>query len=110
MDKKIIKCTVVSGIVTILMIVLDQITKWLAVTYLKNKPSFIIWKDVFELHYLENQSAAVGVDLLSIIQKLFKFQYFVDHPDMFLKVRMLFFTVLTILVVILFIVMYYRIP
>ena len=110
MDKKVVKCTVVSGIITILMIVLDQITKWLAVTNLKNKPSFIIWKDVFELHYLENQSAAFGVDLLSIIQKLFKFQYFVDHPDMFLKVRMLFFTVLTILVVILFIVMYYRIP
>lgn len=110
MDKKIVKCTFVSVIVTIFMIFLDQITKWLAVMHLKDKPPFIIWKDVFELHYLENQSAAFGVDLLSILQKIVQFQYFVDHPDVFLKVRMCFFTVLTILVVILFIVMYYRIP
>lgn len=110
LDKKIVKNTVISGFVTIFMIFLDQITKWLAVVNLKNKQSFVIWKDVFELHYLENQSAAFGVDLLSIIQKLFQFQYFIDHPDVFLKVRMAFFTVLTILVVILFIVMYYKIP
>lgn len=110
LDKKIVKYTVISGIATILMILLDQITKWLAVVNLKNKPSFVILKDVFEFRYLENQSAAFGVDLLSIIQKIFKFQYFIDHPDVFLKVRMAFFTVLTILIVILFVVMYYKIP
>ena len=77
---------------------------------MKDKPAFVIWKDVFELHYLENQSAAFGVDFLSIIQRIFQFQYFIDHPDVFLKVRMAFFTVLTILVVILFIVMYFKIP
>ena len=110
LDKKIVKNVVISGFITIFMIFLDQITKWLAVVNLKDKPAFVIWKDVFELHYLENQSAAFGVDFLSIIQRIFQFQYFIDHPDVFLKVRMAFFTVLTILVVILFIVMYFKIP
>ena len=110
LDKKIVKNVVISGFITIAMIFLDQITKWLAVINLKNKTAFVIWKDVFELHYLENQSAAFGVDLLSIIQRIFQFPYFIDHPDVFLKVRMAFFAVLTILVVILFIVMYFKIP
>ena len=110
LDKKIVKNVVISGFITIFMIFLDQITKWLAVVNLKDKQAFVIWKDVFELHYLENQSAAFGVDFLSIIQRIFQFQYFIDHPDVFLKVRMAFFTVLTILVVILFIVMYFKIP
>ena len=110
LDKKIVKNVVISGFITIFMIFLDQITKWLAVINLKNKPAFVIRRDVFELHYLENQSAAFGVDLLSIIQRIFQFPYFIDHPDVFLKVRMAFFAVLTILVVILFIVMYFKIP
>ena len=93
LDKKIVKNVVISGFITIFMIFLDQITKWLAVINLKNKPAFVIWRDVFELHYLENQSAAFGVDLLSIIQRIFQFPYFIDHPDVFLKVRMAFFAV-----------------
>ena len=73
LDKKIVKNVVISGFITIFMIFLDQITKWLAVVNLKDKQAFVIWKDVFELHYLENQSAAFGVDLLSIIQRIFQF-------------------------------------
>lgn len=110
LDKKLVKHTMLSGCITFVMILLDQMTKWLAVAKLKNNPPFVIWKDVFELHYLENQSAAFGVDLLSLIQKIVRFQYFIEHPDVFLKVRMFFFAVLTIIVVVLFVAMYYKIP
>lgn len=45
----------------IIAIVLDQLTKYLAVVHLKDKPSFVIWKDVFCLQYLENRGAAFGM-------------------------------------------------
>ncbi|MEY8516101.1 signal peptidase II [Lachnospiraceae bacterium 29-84] len=40
---------------------IDQFTKYLATAYLKGKESFILIKNVFQLHYLENQGAAFGV-------------------------------------------------
>ncbi len=43
------------------MIFLDQITKLLAVTKLKDHDAFVLLKGVFELHYLENRGAAFGV-------------------------------------------------
>ena len=43
------------------MVILDQITKNLAVVYLKDKPAYVIWDGVFELHYLENSGAAFGM-------------------------------------------------
>lgn len=45
----------------ILLVILDQITKNMAVLHLKDKPAFIIWDGVFELHYLENRGAAFGM-------------------------------------------------
>ena len=45
----------------ILLVVLDQYTKAMAVQYLKDKPAFVIIDDVFELHYLENRGAAFGM-------------------------------------------------
>ena len=45
----------------VLLVILDQITKNLAVIYLKDKPSYVIWDRVFELHYLENSGAAFGM-------------------------------------------------
>lgn len=42
-------------------ILFDQYTKWLAVSNLKDKESFIIIKDVFQLTYLENRGAAFGM-------------------------------------------------
>lgn len=42
-------------------VILDQITKSLAVTYLKDKPAFVLWENIFELHYLENRGAAFGM-------------------------------------------------
>ena len=49
------------GLLTILLVVLDQWTKRLAVAGLKGKEPFVIWDGVFELHYLENRGAAFGM-------------------------------------------------
>lgn len=45
----------------IVFVLLDQITKALAVSHLKDNASFVIWENVFELHYLENRGAAFGM-------------------------------------------------
>ena len=42
-------------------VVLDQLTKWLAVIYLSGEPSFPLWKDVFHLTFLKNEGAAFGM-------------------------------------------------
>ncbi len=49
------------GIVVVLGIVLDQVTKYLAVLYLKGVDTVPIWKDVFHLTYVENRGAAFGM-------------------------------------------------
>ncbi len=46
---------------SILLVALDQWTKYLAVLYLKEKNPIIIIKGVFELSYLENRWAAFGL-------------------------------------------------
>ena len=58
-----------AAIMVFLLVALDQLTKYLAVLKLKmsGKGVFELIPGVFELRYLENQSAAFGVDLLSII-------------------------------------------
>ena len=40
---------------------LDRFTKELAVTYLKGQDDYVVWKNVFVLHYLENRGAAFGI-------------------------------------------------
>ena len=49
------------AVLSFLLILLDQWTKYLAVTKLKDRASFVLLKGVFELHYLENHGAAFGV-------------------------------------------------
>ena len=44
-----------------LLVILDQVTKQLAVRYLKDQPAIPILPNVFELHYLENRGAAFGI-------------------------------------------------
>ena len=46
---------------TILFVFLDQVTKQLAVQYLKNAPAVPILPEIFELSYLENHGAAFGI-------------------------------------------------
>lgn len=48
-------------IISAIFIALDQFTKRLAVVKLKDKESYIIIKDIFELRYLENRGAAFGI-------------------------------------------------
>ncbi len=50
----------VSIIAIVLGVILDQYTKFLAATHLKENP-IPIWDGVFELHYLENRGAAFGI-------------------------------------------------
>ena len=59
--KKKIQHIFVAVITIIAAVLFDQWTKFMAVTYLKNSPSYVIIDDVFELHYLENQGAAFGI-------------------------------------------------
>ena len=40
------------------LIAFDQLSKWLAVLHLKEQNAFVLIPGVFELRYLENQSAA----------------------------------------------------
>lgn len=45
----------------ILLVLFDQWTKFLAVVHLKEQPAIPLWKDVFELSYVENRGAAFGM-------------------------------------------------
>lgn len=76
------------AVLSFLLILLDQGTKYLAVKKLKDQASFVIIQGVFELHYLENHGAAFGV----------------------LQGKKLFFVTITVLMIILLIYVYGRIP
>lgn len=61
MKKQRIRQHIISIISFLILVFLDQITKCFAVLKLKDKEPFVIIKDVFELHYLENRGAAFGM-------------------------------------------------
>ena len=108
--KKSMRNMGISGIIALILIFLDQITKWLAVDKLSKGEPFVLIKGVFELQYLENQSAAFGIDLITIFQNIFKLEYFENNPAAFLRAKMIFFIVITILVTILLCLIYRKIP
>lgn len=110
MNKKSKKTLIISAISVFVLVALDQLTKYLAVVFLKNKPAIPIIKDVFELQYLENQSAAFGMDPVSLLHKIFSFDVFEKNPQLFLDVKMGFFIVATVAILILFVLLYLRIP
>ena len=110
MNNKSKKTICISAIFMLLLIVLDQITKYLAVIFLKDKPAIPIIDGVFELRYLENQSAAFGMDPVSILHSIFSFKAFKEDPELFLNVKMGFFILTTIVIIGLFIVVFLRIP
>ena len=99
-----------SGLLVILLIAIDQFTKWLAYTHLYQKPDVSVIDGVFQLKYLENDSAAFSLDPVSILQQIFHFTYFDSHPEAFLMAKMIFFAVLTIVVLVLLAIVYQRIP
>ena len=110
MGTKSKKTICISAILVVVLVALDQITKQLAVTFLKGKDAFPIIKDVFELKYLENQSAAFGMDPISLLHKIFSFEAFNDNPELFLNVKMIFFIILTIAILAFFCFIFIRIP
>lgn len=99
-----------SILAVVLLVVLDQVTKYLAIVKLKGQESYSIIEGVFQLSYLENQSAAFSFDPISLLHKIFHIAYFDANPDAFLMCKMVFFTVLTIVVLIFLAIIYYRIP
>lgn len=48
-------------LITIMIVVLDQVSKYAAVTFLKGKQPLIIVEGFLNLHYVENSGAAFGI-------------------------------------------------
>ena len=99
-----------STIIVAILILIDQITKMFAFNGLKNTPGITIINGVFELKYLENQSAAFSLDPISLIYKIFHITYFDTHPQVFLNCKMAFFIILTVAVLVIIALLYQRIP
>lgn len=110
MKNKSKKQLISAGAIVLFLFIIDQITKQLAVLFLKNQPNIPIIKDVFELQYLENTSAAFGMDPISLLHRIFQFDIFVENPDLYLNVRMGFFYILTVVILLLLCFLFYKIP
>lgn len=87
-DISIKKHYILASILSVLFIVIDQLTKFLAVTFLKDTDGFVIIDGIFKLQYLENRGAAFGI----------------------LQGQQLFFFVMTVLVLVVLSVIYGKIP
>ena len=48
-------------LIVLLVVVLDQISKYAAVKYLKGKNPYVLIKNFFQLEYVENYGAAFGI-------------------------------------------------
>lgn len=92
------------------MIIVDQATKLLAVWRLRGRAPVVLVPGIFELRYLENQSAAFGMDPISILQGIFHFSYFEEHPQSLLNLKLLFFVVLTAAVCVFLFFFYRKLP
>lgn len=110
MNKKTKKQLIFGGVLVTILIALDQITKQIAVSHLKGKSAIPIIKDVFELQYLENTSAAFGMDPIKFLQNIFHFSIFENNPELYLNVRMGFFYLLTVIIVLVICYLYIKIP
>lgn len=60
MNKKC-KMLIIDTVVMLVLLALDQFTKYLAVAHLKDKPAFVLIDGVLELQYLENRGSAFGM-------------------------------------------------
>ena len=52
---------ILSLLIMLGVVVLDQLTKILAMTYLQGQPSFPLWQDVLHFTYATNKGAAFGM-------------------------------------------------
>lgn len=60
-ENMILKKGMIGLCCSVLLVVLDQLTKAAAVAHLKDQEPYVIWKGVFELSYLENRGMAFGM-------------------------------------------------
>lgn len=109
-NKKSMRLQAISYIGVVIAVLIDQFTKHLANAYLNGRPACVLIPGVFEFRYLENESAAFGVDFISLLDKIFHFSYFEGNPDAFLRTKMLFFVVVTLIVVAVLLLLYRRLP
>ena len=110
MYRKTKRAQAISFVAVLVLVLLDQFTKYLAVIFLKDKPAVSIIDGVFELKYLENTSAAFGMDPISLLHNIFQFDFFIQNPQVYLNVRMSFFYFLTLAMISLFVWLFLRIP
>jgi signal peptidase II len=110
MQKKSNRTMAFALVVAAVLVAFDQFTKYLALTFLANGRTVVLWRGVFELRYLENRSAAFGFDLISFLQNQLKISYFVEHPDAFLAFKMGVFAVITVAVCVLLLMVFRRVP
>jgi signal peptidase II len=110
MTGKSTKTLLYSALAAVLLIVLDQVTKLLAIVNLKGRAAFSLIDGVFELSYLENQSAAFSMDPISLLHKIFHFSYFDENPAAFLRCKMVFFILLTVAVMVILVIFYRKVP
>ncbi|SER53136.1 signal peptidase II [Lachnobacterium bovis] len=83
----------------IILIIVDQISKYFVLLNLKGHKPYSLLKNIFELNYLENRSAAFGIDPITFLHKIFNFKYFNEHPNAFVTAKFIFFVIFTIVVV-----------
>lgn len=50
-----------SIILSVVLVGIDQLTKYYAVLFLKGQPALVLWQNVFELHYHENDGIAFSM-------------------------------------------------
>ena len=59
--RKRTKMLLIDVVVMLVLLGLDQLTKYLAIIKLKNHPAVVLWDGVLELNYLENRGSAFGM-------------------------------------------------
>ncbi len=59
--RKRTKMLLIDVVVMLVLLGLDQLTKYLAIINLKNHPAIVLWDGVLELNYLENRGSAFGM-------------------------------------------------
>lgn len=56
-----ISMLLIDALLVILLVGFDQLTKYLAIQHLKDRPAFVLIDGVLELQYLENRGSAFGM-------------------------------------------------
>lgn len=61
MNTKRITHYITALISVVVLVCIDQFTKYLVVGHLKDRPAYVLIRNIFQLEYLENRGAAFGI-------------------------------------------------